>query len=830
LRWKPGPPKFYPLPGEPDGIQVLGEDAEGRLLIGWLGGIHRLFDGKTESYLPMDFVGKFRATKLLRDRDGGLWIGTQDRGLIHEYRGKTNAFGQSDGLSGQFVNAFFEDREGSIWAATTDGLDRFRDFAVATFTVKQGLSKDEVTSVLATPDGSVWLGTDGGLNRWTNGHIEICRTDRGRPDGKIKGQKPNSLFQDHRGRIWISTLRGIGYLENDRFVQISGIAGGTVLSMAEDTAGNLWIASETLGLFQLFGDRKVQHLPWGELGHRDHASVLGADPVKGGLWLGFFLGGIAYWSDGQIRASYTAADGLGEGHINHLRVDPDGTLWAATEGGLSRLKDYRIATLSKKNGLPCDAVYWAIEDDSHSVWLYMPCGLVRIARAEMDAWIADADHDKEAKRTIQPTVFDSSDGVRIRGIAAHYSPQVARSADGKLWFLPAEASVIDPSHLPFNRVPPPVHVEQFIADRKTYDATSAVNGRVQLPALIRDLEIDYTALSLAAPEKVLFRYKLEGKDSDWLDAGNRRQAFYNDLPPRNYRFRVMACNNSGVWNEAGTFVDFAVAPAYYQTTWFRVLSVAALLILLGGLYRLRVRQVAQQVRGLMEERLDERERIARDLHDTLLQSVQGLIIKFHVGVSKIRHDETARVELENALDRADAVLAEGRDRVRNLRSSVESLKDLPAAFKRVAKDNLQGDATFSTVVEGNVRELHPLVLEESYCIGREALNNALTHSKGTQVQVEITYDPRQFRLRVRDNGNGVDPKILEDGGRPGHWGLPGMRERSERVGGQLMIWSGEQTGTEIELTVPGATAYQKEGKKPRNSWFRRSSSIDAEQL
>jgi signal transduction histidine kinase len=388
-------------------------------------------------------------------------------------------------------------------------------------------------------------------------------------------------------------------------------------------------------------------------------------------------------------------------------------------------------------------------------------------------------------------------------------------------------SVVDPSHLPFNKLPPPVHIEQVIADRKPYETSGT---QMRLPPLVRDLQIDYTALSLVAAEKVLFRYKLEGWDPGWQDAGTRRQAFYSNLPPRNYRFRVMACNNSGVWNEAGTFADFAIAPAYYQTTWFRVLLAAAFIALLATLYRLRVRQVAQQVRGLMEERLDERERIARDLHDTLLQSVQGLMLKVHAGVSQIPRDLAAHGTLEKALDRADEVLAEGRDRVRNLRSAVESLSDLPAAFKRVAKDNLQGDATFSTVVEGNVRELHPLVLEESFCIGREALNNALTHSKGTHVEVEITYDPRQFRLRVRDNGRGVDPKILEDGARPGHFGLPGMRERSERVGGQLKIWSGEQTGTEIELTVPGATAYRKEGKKPRSTWFRRSSSLDGEQL
>jgi Y_Y_Y domain len=286
--------------------------------------------------------------------------------------------------------------------------------------------------------------------------------------------------------------------------------------------------------------------------------------------------GVAYFADGQVRASYAAADGLGEGRVNDLRLDHDGTLWAATDGGLSRLKNGRLATLTSKNGLPCEAVHWAMEDDAHSFWLFMACGLVRIARPELDACATAVHKDKNANKTSQTTVFDGSDGVRSRASAGGYRPLVAKSPNGELWFAGLDGvSVVDPRHLPFNPLPPPVHIEQITADRKTYDASSEIGGRLQLPALVRDLEIDYTALSLVQPEKVRFRYKLEGWESDWQDVGNRRQAFYNNLPPGNYRFRVNACNNSGVWNEAGTFLDFSVAPAYYQTTWFRLLSVAA---------------------------------------------------------------------------------------------------------------------------------------------------------------------------------------------------------------------------------------------------------------
>ena len=235
-------------------------------------------------------------------------------------------------------------------------------------------------------------------------------------------------------------------------------------SIAGDSAGNLWIGDQDQGLFHLLEGSVVEQIPWARLGRKDFAYALFPDPVQGGLWLGFYQGGVAYFKDGQVRASYAGADGLGEGRVGGLQLDRDGTLWAATEGGLSRVKNGRVATLTSKNGLPCDTVHWVMEDDDHSFWLYTACGLVRIARPELDAWAADP------KRTIQSAVFDSSDGVRSHAVAySGYSPRVAKSADGKLWFLPGDGvSVIDPRHLPFNKLPPPVHIEQITADRKTY--------------------------------------------------------------------------------------------------------------------------------------------------------------------------------------------------------------------------------------------------------------------------------------------------------------------------------------------------------------------------
>jgi ligand-binding sensor domain-containing protein/signal transduction histidine kinase len=836
-QWKPGPPKFFPLPGEVNGIRGFSEADDGALLISTTTGVRRFVDGKPEAYPLPGTVGQFRAKRLLRDRDGSLWIGTQDQGLVHLHQGRTDVFAQADGLSGDNVGNLFEDREGNIWVVTSDGLDRFRDFAVATFSVNQGLSNALVTSVLAAKDGSIWLGTQGGLNRWNNRQMTIYPERRAQSvSGSRRGTPGNvreiigsglpdyvmSFFQDDRGRILVSTNGGVGYLENDRFISISNASVGNVSSIVQDTAGNLWIANQNLGLIQLLRGGEVQQIPWARLVRKDVAAALVVDRLQGGLWLGFSQSGVAYFADGQIRASYTAADGLGEGRVSAFQFDQDGTLWAATAGGLSRLKNGRVATLTSQNGLPCDAVHWVMEDDDHSFWLLTACGLVRIARSELDAWAAAVDKDKDAKRAIQATVFDSSDGVRSRAAAGGYTPHVAKSPDGKLWFAsPDGVSVFDPRHLPFNSLSPPVQVEQVIADRATYDAASFSNGQMRLPPLVRDLQIDYTALSLVAPEKVRFRYRLDGYDRDWQDAGNRRQAFYTNLRPGIYTFRVIACNNNGVWNETGAALTFYIKPAFYQTYWFLLLCLLTVAGLIWLLYVARVRRVAAIYKGRMEERIGERERIARALHDTFLQSVQGLILKFDAVAKQIPPDQPARQNMENALDRADEVMAEGRERVRNLRDNI-SLSDLPAAFAHVADEISNDQITFKTVVEGRTRNLNPLVIEETYAIGREAILNAFTHSGGSQVEVEITYDRREFRVRIRDDGRGIDSQVLKQGGRTDHFGLQGMRERASRVGAQLNLWSGSEKGTEVELLVPAKTAYLDTASKPDHFWQHRS--------
>jgi signal transduction histidine kinase/ligand-binding sensor domain-containing protein len=825
-RWKPGPPIVFSLPGRIGSLRALSQTASGEILVATTTGMWQVVDGKVQPFAPLPASLQGRLSAVFRDRDGANWIGTSDGGVFHIRAGRIDAFARGDGLSGDFVYTLFEDRERNVWVATVDGVDRFRAFAAPRYSVAQGLP-GLVLSVIADRDGSMWLTTTAGLYRWHDGRVTAFRArgedSSGRP--RARGEQPSvveevvapglpdqaygSLFLDTRGRIWLGSQSILGYFENGRFVPVPGVPDGYIDAIAEAKDGNLWIAHRGAGLLRLRADREVQQIPWAKLDQSGAAARLAVDPVDGGLWVGSASGGIVHLVDGRVRASYSIRDGLGKGEVRDIRVTADGAVWAATDGGLSRLKAGRIATLDRKSGLPCDAVLSTIDDDEGSTWLYTACGLARVAKSDLDAWSAAVDKGN-AQPLLRPTVLDSFDGVRSVRSLGTFGPQAAKARDGKLWFAAADGvTVVDPRRLQFNKLPPPVHVEQIVADRKPYDATS----QVKLPPLVRDVQIDYTALSLVAPEKNRFRYKLEGRDSDWQDAGNRRQAFYTDLDPGNYRFRVIAANNSGVWNEEGATLDFSVAPAYWQTGWFRALCVAALILLLLAAYRLRVRQLQRTFSMTLDARVNERLRIARELHDTLLQSFQSLLPSlqsvFHLLPSR---PADAKAIVGSVIDEAAEAITEGRDAVQGLRASVMESNDLAEALRALgeelaAEKDAEHPPVLAVEVQGRSRPLRPIVRDEVFRVASEALRNAFAHAAATRIEVEVRSDERQFRLRVRDDGKGVDSTVLRDGGREGHFGMPAMRERAEVIRGKLTVWSAVGSGTEVELVVPAANAY-----------------------
>ncbi|HEX2454687.1 MAG TPA: triple tyrosine motif-containing protein, partial [Vicinamibacterales bacterium] len=425
------------------------------------------------------------------------------------------------------------------------------------------------------------------------------------------------------------------------------------------------------------------------------------------------------------------------------------------------------------------------------------------------------------KQTIHATVFDSSDGVSSHRFTGGYNSVVAKSADGKLWFVrDVGVSVIDPHHLAFNEIPPPVHIEQVTADEKIYDAR---NG-LQLPPRIRNLAIEYTALSFVAPEKVRFRYKLEGQNRNWHEVINDRQLQYTNLAPGPYRFRVIASNNSGVWNETGATLEFSIAPAYYQTRWFQALGVASAFAAVWVAYRFRVRQVARAYQRRLDERVNERMRIARDLHDTLLQSFHGLLLQFQTAsYLLLEHPADAKEKLDGAIEHAAKAITEGRDAVQSLRASTVERNDLAVAIRTLGDELASNPSahqplTFSVAVEGKTRDLHPIARDEIYKITAEALRNAYRHAHASRVEVEIRYDTQQFRLRVRDDGRGIAPRVLAGQGIDGHYGLRGMPERAALMGGKVAVWSEAGAGTEVELSLPARAVYATSAAR---SWWSR---------
>jgi signal transduction histidine kinase len=728
---------------------------------------------------------------------------------------------------------------------TTNGLDRFRERAVYMISSKQGLIPP-VGSVLSARDGSLWIGAVSGLYNWNQGRMTVYRATavapiqsvatRDRPLGfaaneateNVVPQLPSNeiecLFEDSRGRIWISTHYGVARFEKGSFTRATGLPNESAIAIFADPHEGVWISYPAAGLFHVVEDRVIETVPWPwtEQVPARQLTAVAAESTTGALWLGFLDGQIAFFKDGQVKMSLGRQEGLGSGTVWKLDIDHEGTLWAATTAGLSRVKDGRVKTLTTKNGLSCDAVDWVMEGEDASLWLHSECGLLRLERSELNAWASDP------TRSIHPTVFDRNDGVSSRNLINRFNSVVTRSVDGQLSFVRSDGiSFINVLKPRINQVPPPVHIEQISADGRTYSPTS----ELRLPPRLRDLSIYYTALSLVAPEKVRFRFKLEGQDRDWREVINVRDVQYSNLDPGSYRFRVVAANNNGVWNQEGASLDFSIEPAYWQTNWFRALCAVAIVAVLLALYRLRLRQVAWKLERSLNVRVDERTRIARELHDTLLQSFNGLLLRFQTVLDLLpTRSIEAREILAGAIDQANKAITEGREAVEGLRSSTQESNDLVLAIRSLgeefaADDTIERLIDFRVDVEGAPRVMHPIFRDELYRIASEAVRNAFRHSHGTKIEVELHYDDRELRLRVRDNGTGIDVKALADDARPGHYGLRGMHERAELIGGKLTVWSAVAAGTEIEFRVSSSRAYAASRslrtRGPLKHWARR---------
>jgi signal transduction histidine kinase/streptogramin lyase len=728
-------------------------------------------------------------TTLFVDRDETLWVGTANHGIFRIRGEKVDHFGNADGLSSDAVLHLYQDTEGSLWVVTADGIDNFRDLKVVSYSTREGLSSAAASTVLASPDGTVWIGNFRALDFLRAGRLSAIRAGQGLP-----GQNVTTMFVDHAGRLWVGVDNGLWVYDHGVFSPIrhsDGSPFGIVFAITEDIQHSIWVRAgphlDRIRDLTLQDEQTSAQI--------STAYTLASNP-RGGIVLGLVNGDLVLNQGTQIQTLPSNEVG-NRRQIRDLLVDPDGSVWGTTLDEVARWKDGTRKNLTTHNGLPCDGIFALTQDKQGNLWLYSRCGLIAIEKSELDSWW------QQPERVVKFKLFDAFDGVQP-GLTS-LKPQATRSPDGRLWFVNGQTlQVLDPDHIRENPTPPPVQVEEVVADRKSYSPLKDLH----LPPLTRDLEIEYTGLSFMAPQKVRFRYKLEGRDATWQEPGTRRQAFYSDLRPGKYRFHVIACNNDGVWNEAGAILDFSVAPAWYQTIWFRILCAVSGVLAVWGFYRLRVRQIAKAISIRFDERLAERTRIARDLHDTFLQTIQAskMVADDALGAS----EDPARVR--NAIEKLsawlDQAMREGRAALNSLRTSTTEKNNLAEAFRQATENGQilgSTEAVFSVV--GDARDMHPIVRDEVYRIGYEAIRNAYLHSRASRLDVELHYG-QDLTLRVRDNGIGIEPAVANQG-KDGHFGIRGMRERAARIGAQFTIVSSPTSGTEMTIVVPGRIVFRK---------------------
>ena len=807
-RWQPGASTSY-LPKELRrfeglaGVGGIALDRDGSVWVGFFnyGRALQQLVQNVWKLMPLPDVGgaHVEASSLLMDRDNALWVGTTSSGIFRVYKGKADHFGGAEGLSSDSVRGFYQDREGNLWVATARGIDRFHGLAVTSFSKRDGLTTDSVMSVLAAPSGTVWIGNRGGLDFLRNGTPDDTPGSLRAANG-LPGQRVTALLEDHAGRLWVGVDGGLTIYERGRFRPVlrNGSPFGIVRSMIEDSDRNVWVRVAPRQLFRIV----FSGPEWSVREELDAPPIpngaIAPDPL-GGIWLGGFGAGLFRYRAGKYEQMVANS---GSDAVANVLADPDGSVWAATNRGLVLWKQGQLQTLDSKNGLPCDGIVAVLRDNQRALWLYAKCGIVAIADSELKRWRT------EPQATLRVRTFDIFDGAQPSPTT--FQPAASKSPDGRLWFAnDTDLQMIDPNNLYENRLPPPVQMEQIVADRKNY----LPRENLRLPALIRDLEIDYTALSFVVPQKVRFRYRLDGRDQSWQEPQTRRQAFYSDLPPGPYRFRVIASNNDGVWNEAGASWNFSIAPAYYQTAWFRVVSAGFFFSILWAIFRIRLRQIRAGISARFDERLDERTRLAREIHDTFLQTIQGSKMVAEVALDGPDDPVRMRRSLEKLSGWLTRGTEEGRAALNSLRISTTQKNDLADAFRRAGEDCLPtgalptGAMTFGLSVQGTAKDMHPIIRDEVYRIGYEAIRNACLHSGASRLEVELSY-AQDLVLRVLDNGKGIGADAAAAAGKDGHFGLKGMQERATRVRGRLFLSSSAGKGTRVELIVPGAVAFR----------------------
>ena len=744
---------------------------------------------------------RMQALVILKDHDGNVWVGTDSRGLL-----RLNAHGiasfTSESSSPQAVTALFEGREGCIWIGHADGMERLRDSAFVTYSDAEGLPTD---------------GT-------------------------------NPLFVDSTNRLWFPPVTGGLWWSKDSqhgHVTADGLNDDIVYAL-DGGPDELWAGRQRGGLTRLafngaaFNGAKLATRTW------THADGLAQDSVSsvfrsrdGTVWAGTLSAGVSRLRDGRFT-NFTEADGLASNTVSAILESADGTMWFATPGGLSKWSGGRWTSFRSSAGLPSEDVNCLLEDSNGVLWTGTASGIAfrtgdtfQVPRAvpavlrepimgmaedrHGSLWVATSGHVVRVNRDrlFQGTLGDGdirefglADGLRGTQGAERNRSVIADSA-GRIWFsLNRGISMIDPARLTRGSPPAIVHIEGISAD----GVSTALRAPVRIPGGSKRITFAFSGLILSVPARVRYKYRLEGYDTTWSDPSPLREAAYTNLSPRHYRFHVMATNVDGIWSPAEAAVEFEVLPLFWETWWFGLGVLAAIVACIVALYRLRLRQATNRINLRFQERLAERTRIAQELHDTLLQGFLSASMQVHVATDRLPDDSAVKPTLNRALELMRQVIEEGRNAVRGLRSTRSASLDLEQSFARIQQEIAGSDpdserVEFRVVVDGERRPLHPVLRDEVYRIGREAVINAFRHAHAGKIEMELRYSAGNLTLMVRDDGRGIDPNVLKTG-RDGHFGLVGMRERADRIGARLHVMSSASAGTEIELSIPGNIVFQ----------------------
>ncbi|HYE14803.1 MAG TPA: two-component regulator propeller domain-containing protein [Pyrinomonadaceae bacterium] len=765
------------------GVDVMRRDGAGRLWLGTPDGLLAHEGGRFARYTAAEGLPDNRVLSLAAGRGGELWVGTA-AGLCRFLEGRCEPLPSGEAVSNGIVLSVHEDAEGSLWAGTeSGGLHQLKPKKFTTYTTREGLASDLVKAIYEDRRGQVWVGTyGGGLSLLREGKITNYTTKDGLPSNIIL-----ALFDDADGNLWVGTPDGLSRLRDgrfDTFTSADGLANDFVRSIHADRSGGLWVGTRG-GLTYMKGGRFKIYTAADGLPN-DFVGTIYEDR-EGAVWIGT-LGGLSRFSAGQFK-SYTTADGLSDNVVISLHGDAEGRLWIGTNGGgLNLLRDGKFTPFTTREGLPNDTIYRILEDGSGNLWMSCNKGVFRLSKRELEEF-ADG-----RARALAPVVYGTADGMETRECSGGGHPSGWRGRDGRLWFSTIRGvASVDPKRLRPNMQPPPAVVEEVRVDGELVRPA----GRVELAPGKTRFDFHYAGLSFVAPEKVRYRYRLVGFDPDWVDGGARRVAYYTNLRPGDYRFEVVACNNDGVWSSAPASFAFTLRPHFYRTLWFYALCALALALVVGQIYFLRVRQMKARFAAVLQER----NRIAREIHDNLAQEILGASVQLELVARMLAvSPEKAKSHLDRARSLVRSSIAEARRYVWDLRSQSLDDRDLPAALSEMTRRlAAEGGAQTQFAVGGTFRPLTPQVENNLLRIGQEAVNNAVRHAGAKLISVRLDFDAGSVRLSVSDDGRGFDPAAAAGNG---HFGLLGMRERAEQMGGELKIESEPGRGTEVSVSVP----------------------------